>query len=219
MLEPEETKSTPEEIQNRRILKRREPKKSPAKVQREFVLTDPEAIELYESLLHVFSSRDHLIVGRDDEGIAIRQFIDSNLSRDVSGLLYICGHPGQGKTAVVNQVLFDYFGDLDSCFGGTCDEVFILKYNGMRYETPHGFIESLLADLKTLGEMGRPRRTNLHSLASQFASQFKGAVPAERLTSKKKSEKKKPKKRAKTTDAEVKEPVSVVPTDIDELSR
>jgi len=42
----------------------------------------------------VFSSRDHLIVGRDEEGAAIRQFVQNNIDKDVSGLLYICGHPG-----------------------------------------------------------------------------------------------------------------------------
>jgi hypothetical protein len=33
---------------------------------------------------------------------AIKQFIEENIKQDVTGLLYICGHPGQGKTAVVN---------------------------------------------------------------------------------------------------------------------
>ena len=55
---------------------------------------------------------------------------------DKSGLLYVCGHPGQGKTAVINQVLFDYFGDMDSTLGGIDDRLFILKYNAMRYEKP-----------------------------------------------------------------------------------
>jgi len=116
-------------------------------------------IELYESLLHVFSSRDHLIVGRDAEGDAIKNFIDNNIKSDVSGLLYICGHPGQGKTAVVNQVLFDYFGDMDSSFGGTSDQTFVLKYNGMRFSTPFHFVESLLADLLTVLHAERPRKT------------------------------------------------------------
>jgi Cdc6-like AAA superfamily ATPase len=81
-------------------------------------------------------------------------------------LLYICGHPGQGKTAVVNQVLFDYFGDLDSNLGGTYEQAYLLKYNGMRFNTPYHFVESLLADLTTILQMQRPRKTgNLLSLA------------------------------------------------------
>ena len=59
-----------------------------------YSITDQDLIELYESLLHVFSSRDHLIVGRDAEGNAIKEFIDDNIKNDVSGLLYVCGHPG-----------------------------------------------------------------------------------------------------------------------------
>ena len=50
-----------------------------------------------------------------------------------SGLLYVCGHPGQGKTAVLNQVLFNHFGDLDSSLGGISEDLYILKYNAMRY--------------------------------------------------------------------------------------
>ena len=54
-------------------------------------------------------------------------------------MLYVCGHPGQGKTAVLNQVLFDYFGDMDSSLGGICDDLYILKYNGMRYTNSYQF--------------------------------------------------------------------------------
>jgi len=67
-----------------------------------FKLENKEAVEIFESLLHVFSSREHLIVGRNVEEQAIKQFIEENIKQDVTGLLYICGHPGQGKTAVVN---------------------------------------------------------------------------------------------------------------------
>ena len=98
----------------------------------------------------------------------IKQFIEDNIQQDVSGLLYVCGHPGQGKTAVVNQVLFDYFGDMDSSIGGTSETLFILKYNGMRFSSPFQFVESLLADLNTLVTMQKPRKTNVYSLAQQF---------------------------------------------------
>lgn len=93
-----------------------------------------EVMKAYSSLLHVFScSRDHLIIGREVEEQAIKSFIDENIKADSSGLLYVCGHPGQGKTAVINQVMFDYFGDMDSSLGGISDDLYILKYNGMRY--------------------------------------------------------------------------------------
>ena len=44
-------------------------------------------------------------------------------------------------------------------------------------------------------------------------------MPSERFTSKKKESKKQNKKRAKTTDAEPKEPASFVPVDIDEYAK
>lgn len=103
-----------------------------------------KVLKAYSSLLHVFScSREHLIIGRDQEERAIKNFIDDNISMDSSGLLYACGHPGQGKTAVINQVLFNYFGDMDSSLGGISDDLYILKYNGMRYANSLQFAQSL----------------------------------------------------------------------------
>ena len=98
-----------------------------------------KVIRVYETLQNVFSSRDHLIVGRTDEEQSIRDFIQANIDGDESGLLYVCGHPGQGKTAVINQVLFDYYGDMDSSLGGVNEQIFVLKYNAMRYEKPMQF--------------------------------------------------------------------------------
>jgi Cdc6-like AAA superfamily ATPase len=142
-----------------------------------FKLEEKEAVEIFESLLHVFSSREHLIVGRNEEEQVIKQFIDDNIKQDVTGLLYVCGHPGQGKTAVVNQVLFDYFGDLDSSFGGINDNLFILKYNGMRYATPNHFVESLLADLNILTAKSN-RRNFIKSLTMLDSDTYKGSLPS-----------------------------------------
>ena len=121
----------------------------------------------YESLQNVFSSRDHLIVGRNEEEKAIRGFIGANIKEDKSGLLYVCGHPGQGKTAVVNQVLFDYYGDMDSSQGGIDDRVYILKYNAMRYERPVQFAESLNMDLDQLINKGLKSRIKPIKLLKQ----------------------------------------------------
>ena len=52
-------------------------------------------------------------------------------------------------------MLFDYFGEVDSSFGGVNEDVFILKYNGMRYATPIHFIDSLLADLANLSNLAK----------------------------------------------------------------
>jgi hypothetical protein len=79
-------------------------------------------------------------------------FITSNIEEQSSGLLYICGHPGQGKTALLDQTLFEKFGYLDSAFGGTDERLFILKYNAMRYNSDHShFLRVLKDDLVQLG--------------------------------------------------------------------
>ena len=73
------------------------------------------------------------MVGRESEQTAIREFIESNIDSNQNGLLYVCGHPGQGKTALVDQILFQDFGCWDGAFGGGDPRLFILKYNAMRY--------------------------------------------------------------------------------------
>ena len=126
------------------------------------VMNREKAVSALTSMLRVFSaSSGHLIVGRDQEEQAIKTFITESIQSDESGLLYVCGHPGQGKTAVINQVLFDHFGDLDSSLGGIADELYILKYNGMRYENSQQFAQTLSQDLARLIDFEFKRKTNL----------------------------------------------------------
>ena len=62
-------------------------------------------------MLTVFSAQgDGHIIGRSSEKQIIVEFLIDNIKSNKSGLLYICGHPGQGKTALLNQVLFEDFG-------------------------------------------------------------------------------------------------------------
>lgn len=61
-----------------------------------------ETLKLYMALLSTFSSRDHLIVGRDKEEEQIKTWLENGLAQQESQFLHICGHPGQGKTAVLN---------------------------------------------------------------------------------------------------------------------
>ena len=127
------------------------------------------------------------------------------MQQDVTGLLYVCGHPGQGKTAVVNQVLFDYFGDMDSSFGGIHEDLFVLKYNAMRYTTPVHFVESLLTDLNSL--TAKSIRRNFIKSLSYDRDSYKGSLPSAQLSSKKKSTK----KRSKTTAADKEEKDVFIP--------
>ena len=74
-------------------------------------------------------------------------------------------------------MLFDYFGDLDSSFGGINDDVFILKYNGMRYATPNHFVESLLADIKILTAK-KTRKNFIKNLTMSDSDTYKGSLPS-----------------------------------------
>ena len=39
--------------------------------------------------------------------MTIASFINKNIKHSLSGLLYMCGHPGTGKTSLLNQILSD----------------------------------------------------------------------------------------------------------------
>ena len=45
---------------------------------------------------------------RDKEQKFLSSFINDNMSKGKSALLYICGHPGTGKTSTLNLVLSDF---------------------------------------------------------------------------------------------------------------
>jgi Cdc6-like AAA superfamily ATPase len=57
---------------------------------------------MYSKLLATFSSRDHLIIGRDSEERQIKKHLQTNMDKNQSSMLYVCGHPGQGKSAVMD---------------------------------------------------------------------------------------------------------------------
>jgi len=45
------------------------------------------------------------IYTRDKEQGSIEKFIKENIAAEKSGLMYLCGHPGTGKTSSLNIVL------------------------------------------------------------------------------------------------------------------
>jgi Cdc6-like AAA superfamily ATPase len=47
------------------------------------------------------------IFSRDKEQREIKKFITENIQKKKSALLYLCGHPGTGKTSTLNFVLSD----------------------------------------------------------------------------------------------------------------
>ncbi len=66
------------------------------------------------------------IFNREVEEKQITDFLASNLNSSKSGLMYLCGHPGTGKTSLLNQVL--------SFMEHKKKEVFeLFTYNAMTY--------------------------------------------------------------------------------------
>ena len=87
-------------------------------------------------------------------------------------------------------MLFDYFGDMDSSPGGVHDSLFVLKYNGMRYEKPIQFVTNLSQDLEYLIDFewrrhSKPikflKKSNVSSQASK-AKMFLNTPDGEELT-------------------------------------
>ena len=74
--------------------------KGPSKEDIEAVLPD-----LCLELASLFSaSGNHSMIGRESEAEEIREFIHRCFQKE-SGLIYVCGKPGQGKTASINELI------------------------------------------------------------------------------------------------------------------
>ena len=93
-----------------------------------------------------------LIVGRDEEEKQIKEWFDENLSNNnneshinsQNAILYLCGYPGQGKTAIMNQVLHDYYED-------QMEGLRVFKYNAMSFTDLEQFIVKLRDDIEEQG--------------------------------------------------------------------
>lgn len=88
-----------------------------------------DAIEVYNGILELFKSTDQhqITVGREEECKQITDFIHNNIDSHKSGFLYICGHPGTGKTSLLNQVLSNIRDDHE-------EDVLVIKLNAMSFK-------------------------------------------------------------------------------------
>ena len=75
------------------------------------------------------------IFNRDKEETQITNFLKENFSKPKSGLMYLCGHPGTGKTSLLNQVL------------AKTKDFELFMYNAMTYSDVKSFCLTLHADL------------------------------------------------------------------------
>lgn len=72
------------------------------------------------------SNKTETIYNRDNEHKKIKQFLETNLTKNQSGLMYLCGHPGTGKTSSLNYVLAEMRNNIKFKFEP-------LLYNAMTY--------------------------------------------------------------------------------------
>ena len=90
------------------------------------------------------------IFGREKELEKIKGFLNETISRKKSGLMYLCGHPGTGKTSSLNSVLSQMKGNFKP-----------LLFNAMTYPDVKSFALVLYEQLheEFLGEPPKRRLT------------------------------------------------------------
>lgn len=91
------------------------------------------------------------IISRIKEQKAIRQFISDNMPNKALGkpgkaaLMYLCGHPGTGKTSTLNFVLSSFVsGDINA---NLLNKLCVHMYNAMTFSDFKSFCFQLLDDL------------------------------------------------------------------------
>jgi Cdc6-like AAA superfamily ATPase len=72
------------------------------------------------------------IYQRDKEHEKIEKFLENNIRKNKSGLMYLCGHPGTGKTSSLNYVLSEMSKNKDLSFKP-------LLFNAMTYSDVKSF--------------------------------------------------------------------------------
>ena len=68
------------------------------------MITKEVALEFYRGVGELYKAQDmhDIRIGRELENKKIKEFIEKNRENKDSGLLYLCGHPGTGKTTLLN---------------------------------------------------------------------------------------------------------------------
>ena len=85
------------------------------------------------------------IYSREREQKDIRTFIQDNMTQKRSALMYICGHPGTGKTSTLNYVLSGFMsGDIRAKLLSRME---VHLYNAMTFSDVKSFSVQLLEDL------------------------------------------------------------------------
>ena len=92
----------------------------------------------------------HPIIGREVEQREMAGFVYENFKMKQSGLLYLCGHPGTGKTTVLNHTI-------ETCYEKRMP-VKVFEFNAMSFEDFPQFLEKLDQELVKLIESYQNKR-------------------------------------------------------------
>ncbi len=74
-----------------------------------------------------------IIYTREKEQKKIETFLEENIKKKGSGLMYLCGHPGTGKTSSLNLVLEKMRAEKDQDF-------YLFMFNAMTYQDVKTFL-------------------------------------------------------------------------------
>lgn len=86
------------------------------------------------------SDKQVSIFVRDKEKKVIQNFLQENMNYKKAGLMYLCGHPGTGKTSLLNLVLSEMRNK------PTAQRLEVFLYNAMTYSDVKTFQVQFLED-------------------------------------------------------------------------
>lgn len=125
-----------------------------------YKLTREDALSCYRGVMEVYQSQDthRIVFGRDRECERVVSFLDKNIETADSGLIYLCGHPGTGKTSMLNQLLQTYEGD---------QKIMICKYNANSYREFPVLLKDLVNQVNEKCENSNLKKKRKTSTGSQ----------------------------------------------------
>ena len=93
------------------------------------------------------SSKDMKIYNRNYEKSQINTYIEGNIKDKKSGLMYVCGHPGTGKSSIMRVITQEYRDKIkeDEEYSG---KLAIFNYNSMIFKRLYDFSTKLIEDIR-----------------------------------------------------------------------
>lgn len=106
--------------------------------------------KIISNLMNEFNcnSLDMKIYCREYEKTQIKEYIQNNYKESKSGCMYVCGHPGTGKSSIIRVILkeLDKQMEEDSEFRNSFT---IFNYNGMIFKKLYDFSTELIKDIRS----------------------------------------------------------------------